>query len=313
MKFPSGLNDPNYYSNYAYEQPTNNIGIVNLEQKKKPYDVKIKNNSDEPKVKANTKYTDKQNYRRYKTKIEPNLLSKILVNEDDDIVNKIKEALGIKIDNKNSNFIDVETSPAPYQKGPDMPTEPINRMDEIDDIPLRTREELTLQSDPDYHFNFEETPVKRMSRRERELNEELLGSLPDEANPLMAKLSTPGERELLNRLSLQRTPPARVYRTPEISRKMNEEFDKFFENVSAEKNITKRKSGRPEGTYGPIKRIQDAIDRTPEENIAYFKSRKNINKNLPQKSIRELTDKRNKDEYKLNNFVFGEIQNATAY
>ncbi len=33
----------------------------------------IKNNSNEPKVKANTKYTDKQNYKRYKTEIEPNL------------------------------------------------------------------------------------------------------------------------------------------------------------------------------------------------------------------------------------------------
>ena len=180
---------------------TGNISIVNLEQKKKPFNVNIRNyNPNEPKAIPNMKYSDMQRYRRYKTKTEPNLLSKIQLNEEDDIVNKIKEALGIKIDAKNSNFIDVETSPAPYQKGPDMPTEPINRMDEIDDIPLRTREELTLQSDPDYHFNFEETPVKRMSRRERELNEELLGSLPDEANPLMAKLSTPGERELLNRL-----------------------------------------------------------------------------------------------------------------
>ena len=143
-----------------------------------------------------------------------------------------------------------------------------------------------------------------MSRRERELEETLLGLLPPEENELMAKLSTPGERALLNRLSMQRTPPARVY---------EKEFENFydnklsFENLSAERkrNITTRKIGRPEGTYGPVKRIQDAIDRTPEENIAYFKSRKNINKNLPQKSIRELTDKRNKDEYKLNNFVFG--------
>jgi len=247
MKFPSGLNDPNYYSNYAYEQPTNNVGIVNLEQKKKPYDVKIKNNSNEPKVKANTKYTDKQNYRRYKTKIEPNLLSKILINDDDDIVNKIKEALGIQIDNKNSNFIDVETTPVQYKEEGNI------LMDEIDDIPLKTREELTLQADPDYHFDFEATPAKRISRREHELNEALLELLPPEENELMAKLSTPGERELLNRLSLQRTPPARVYKSPEISRKMNDEFNKFFENLSAEKNITVRKnaSTSPRGVGRP--------------------------------------------------------------
>jgi hypothetical protein len=49
--------------------PTNNVGIVNLEQNKKPYDVKIKNNSKEAKVKANTKYTDNRTIDDIKQKL----------------------------------------------------------------------------------------------------------------------------------------------------------------------------------------------------------------------------------------------------
>ena len=72
--------------------PAYNIGIINPEQKKKPHNITIKNhNPHEPKIKANTKYSAKQSYRRYKTKKEPNLLNRIQVNEDDDIVSKIRD------------------------------------------------------------------------------------------------------------------------------------------------------------------------------------------------------------------------------
>jgi hypothetical protein len=85
--------------------PVGNVGIVNLEQKKKPHNVNIRNhNPSEPKTKPNTKYSAKQNFRRYKTRTEPNLFSKIQVNEDDDVVSKIQEALGIKPEGKKSNF-----------------------------------------------------------------------------------------------------------------------------------------------------------------------------------------------------------------
>ena len=51
--------------------PTGNIGIVNLEQKKKPHNVTIRNyNKNEPKIKANTKYSAKQSFRRYKSKTD---------------------------------------------------------------------------------------------------------------------------------------------------------------------------------------------------------------------------------------------------
>ena len=71
--------------------------------------------------------------------------------------------------------------------------------------------------------------------------------------------------------------------------------------MSAE-NVTKRR-GRPAGTYGPIKRIQDAADRTPEESLKYFKERKNINRNKPQMSYRELTNRVTDDNYRLEKFM----------
>ena len=100
---------------------TGNISIVNLEQKKKPFNVNIRNyNPNEPKAIPNMKYSDMQRYRRYKTKTEPNLLSKIKLNEEDDIVNKIKEAFGIKPDTKDNEII--ETAPAPFYKGVEVPS-----------------------------------------------------------------------------------------------------------------------------------------------------------------------------------------------
>jgi len=93
------------------------FGLFNLEQKKKPYDVKIKNfNPNEPKVKQSIKYTAKQSYRRYKTLTEPSLLSSIKIDDTDDMVNKIQKAFGIKPDPKR-NFTEVETAKLPNSQG----------------------------------------------------------------------------------------------------------------------------------------------------------------------------------------------------
>jgi hypothetical protein len=143
--------------------PLNNIGLINSEQKEKPHNITIKNyNPNEPKRTPNMKYSDKQRYRRYKTKTEPTLLSKIQVNEEDDIINKIKEAFGIKPDIKNSNYSAPETSSVPFYKGVDetpveqirvqrerIPARPANRqqelMDEITDMSIEETEELTFK------------------------------------------------------------------------------------------------------------------------------------------------------------------------
>jgi len=98
--------------------PFSQVGIINKETKKKPYDVKIKNNNpNEPKVNINMKYSDKQKYRRYKTKTEPKLFSKIMIDEEDDIVNTIKKAFGME-NKKNTNMTNVETSGVPYYEEP---------------------------------------------------------------------------------------------------------------------------------------------------------------------------------------------------
>ena len=86
------------------------LGLFNLQQKKKPYDVRIKNfNPNEPKIKQNVKYSAKQNFRKYKSNIEPNLRSKIMIDEEDDMVNKIKKAFGMETTSKR-NFTQTETN-----------------------------------------------------------------------------------------------------------------------------------------------------------------------------------------------------------
>ena len=165
--------------------PVSNIGIVNLEQKKKPHNIQIKNNKKEPKITPNVKYTDKQRFRKYKTRTEPNLHSKIEINEEDDIVNKIKEAFGIKSEKQNTNYSEEITAPAPFNNGVDEPPEietkiysrelkkkeepyegynedrlyfddlRTNRLlYELDDISPETRQELTFQEDsPDEYYD----------------------------------------------------------------------------------------------------------------------------------------------------------------
>ena len=91
--------------------------------KKKPHNIIINNNRQEQTAKPNTKYTDKQRFRKYKTKVEPNLLKRIEVNDDEDIVNRIKEAFTSKALTR-----DVETAPT---AGITMPSEFNNGVDEL--------------------------------------------------------------------------------------------------------------------------------------------------------------------------------------
>jgi len=104
---------------------TNNpqIGLFNLKEKKKPHNVQIKNfNPNEPKIKQSIKYSAKQSYRRYKTIKEPFLHSKIMIDDNDEIVSKIQEALGIKPQAKR-NYTYSITHANPHNQGYDyMPT-----------------------------------------------------------------------------------------------------------------------------------------------------------------------------------------------
>lgn len=93
------------------------IGIINTDKtKKKPYDVKVKK-LNEPKIKPNILYSDKQNYRRYKTKTEPKLFSKIMVDDEEDLIAKIRKEFGIE-DKTRKNYSEAETSGTPYYEEP---------------------------------------------------------------------------------------------------------------------------------------------------------------------------------------------------
>ena len=86
-------------------------------KEKKPHNIRIKNrNPNEPKIKPDTRYSEKQKYRIYKTKIEPNKLDKIKIDEEDDIVAKIREAFDKERKDTKSPL--VEVAPNPYIEPP---------------------------------------------------------------------------------------------------------------------------------------------------------------------------------------------------
>ena len=121
--------------------PLNRIGILNLDKtKKKPYDVRIKNyNPNEPKARqSNILYSDKQKYRRYKTKTEPKLLSKITVDDEEDLIAKIRKEFGIE-DKTRKNYSNPETSGTPYYEPPNPQISKVSFNDELSDM---TRNEI---------------------------------------------------------------------------------------------------------------------------------------------------------------------------
>jgi hypothetical protein len=100
--------------------PLNNIALIDGKKKKKPHNITIKYGN-EPKILKNMKYSDKQNYRRYKTKTEPKLHQSIKIDEEDDIIATIKKAFGIE-NKKNTNYFgpeDIKTSGAEYIPDPE--------------------------------------------------------------------------------------------------------------------------------------------------------------------------------------------------
>ena len=276
--------------------PAYNVGIINQEQKKKPHNVNIRNhNPHEPKIKANTKYSAKQSYRRYKTKREPNLLNRIQVNEDDDVVSKIKEAFGIAHDKPNTNYSEVETAPSAYINGVDNPPVIQSKMydgdvyarqeerqeiqqehrreqgriellaDDLNDISIHDAEDLTFQPrritnfGSEYDYDTDVTPVRRMSRREMELDEPDFGTEPE--NRLTVYASTPTAKQLLNRLSSEMTPLRLM--TPDqkemahqyIKRLSGEKLNQIAEKFIPDEFVTERRGrGRPSGPYGTYKK-----------------------------------------------------------
>lgn len=98
---------------------------IYFETKKQPFDIKIDNNKKEPKLSKNVRYSDKQNYRRYKTLTEPKLLSRIMVDANDSetlqMQAKIQEILGIAPKKEPERII---TAPSGYVAPPTGASEP---------------------------------------------------------------------------------------------------------------------------------------------------------------------------------------------
>ena len=128
--------------------PLNYVGIINTKNKKKPYNITFKNfNPNEPKINANMKYSDKQRYRRYKTKTEPKLFSKIMVDDEEDLIAKIRKEFGIE-DKTRKNYSDVKTSDAQYYEKPNPETgRPpyLVEMNDFTDLSRNDFEDLTGQ------------------------------------------------------------------------------------------------------------------------------------------------------------------------
>ena len=141
--------------------PYNNIGIINAGNlKKKPHNITIKNfNPNEPKIRqSKILYSDKQKYRRYKTKTEPKLFSKITIDEEDDLVAKIRKEFGITADNKKTNYSDANTSGANYVKDPEpvaVKVKPPKYNDYISDISRNEGEDIVGQVLNDIISNIE--------------------------------------------------------------------------------------------------------------------------------------------------------------
>ena len=146
----SGVADIGTNAKDTQTDPQIPVGLFNLKEKKKPHNIIIDNKRREPKARTNMKYTDKQRFRSYKTKTEPRLLNKIEINEDDDIVNKIKEALGFNVPRKNTNYSSVATAGVDYIPQPSDFKEPENN-DEIQDVPaVKKRVEKVRRLEEDF-------------------------------------------------------------------------------------------------------------------------------------------------------------------
>ena len=242
--------------------PVGNIGIVNLEQKKKPHNITIKNhNPKEPKINPNIKYTEKQRFRRYKTRTEPNLHSKIEINEEDDIVNKIKEAFGIKAGKKNTNYSEEITTPAPFNNGVDIPPEIETkiytselkgrsnkyegselhkedlenmralreRYNEIDDISPQDQEALTYQSPSQSMPLFEEKEIQGQlimvpTKRYQEEKEKELKRISSADTPY-------NKKEALDQLTYALTPYSSTIKNNLRGKSIKKDFESFKEFI----------------------------------------------------------------------------------
>ena len=179
--------------------PLNTIGIMNHSLKKKHHNIIIK----EPKSQTRSshiKYSDKQNFRRYKSNVEPKLHNKIMIDEEDDMVAKIKNAFGIKDPPKDhgSNYTYVITAQAPADANdgvdppPQVPTnfyknKPKNGQQVIQEQAQEEKqEELQHNFGDDYQFDLMD--ASGINDVSREVQEELSNQVADNDGDFLRRL-----------------------------------------------------------------------------------------------------------------------------
>ena len=234
----------------------NNIALLNSKIQKKPHNITIKNfNPNEPKIKSNLKYSDKQNYRRYKTKIEPKLHSKIMIDEEDDLVAKIRKEFGITDTDKTKNYSEVETSGADYVKPPEpKEAEPFKYpkyIYEISDISKSESEEIVGQlldemvSHVEWLKRDDEDTEGEEQDEDDDTDEEEPAPLSREKSGMTSRteLSTlttePGDLfDLAERYGILFRGPKPT--TPENIRKRENKIRKKIEEIEAKKGVAKK-------------------------------------------------------------------------
>lgn len=168
--------------------------ILNTKQNKQtPYDIKIKNRIQEPKLVEDMRFTPKQKYRKYKTKIEPNLLNKIMIDEEDDIVAKLKEEF------ENRNIYTTKQNAKSETEHPlkstplKLATSMYSDGEGISDTTKQDKEALTSSISPNITFKLSPAVAQRLRQRRETIFEDIL--TPSRPS-LMSKAETPLQLEL---------------------------------------------------------------------------------------------------------------------
>jgi hypothetical protein len=262
---------------YQKQGTVNQIANINMEKKEKPHNIQINNNAKQPKVTPNLKYTDEQRFRRYKTRVEPKLLNRIKVNEDDDIIDKIRAAFDPEYKKPNTNYSgDIPTAPAPFNKGADQPPEMETNIyneevkdnwGDVFDTSRKDEEALTFQDDSDYNFMTESTPV-RGTQPDDPSNAAFFkfwdaGGTKDGDNTLALQLKTPTEEAQHRKWSAELTGPRR--RTPAEILKEGQELDKEIADLFTDvtKRTFRRESNLQARSVGSTQTADASTERRP--------------------------------------------------
>ena len=309
----------NALESVGYTKPNNaavnNIANINTQPKKKPYDIKINNNARQPKVTPNVKFSNKQRFRQYKTKREPELLKSIQVNDDEDIIEKIKAAFDPNYKKPNTNYTEQITAPAAVNNGvdtlPEVGTNPYptenrvlkeetndehhyNLLRDIDDIDPKDVEGLTFQPAKKIQFMNDE---EENAEDERFLNS-IASKDPSQTIPEWEVFNDDDNEVVfapreVKRLSMADT-PIKKYKSPILNRR---EYKKISSPLRDLEN-----RGRPEGSLGVVNRIKEDAFRTDDERIQHFKERKQKNQSKTPLSYKDLRNRDNKERLTIDNF-----------